>query len=169
MISCCNLKWEGPTGDRFPGGGRSAVIDTSSAPLKCTQCLLFMTLGALGRWKGALTIMACAAIFASVHRVHGDLILRSSHLENCRMALVAGKHLRMKLMTERHVSDALNFIKDGFLKGLHFMAQPAFGRRKCPLSIVARAAVSTLINRIHGHSAYSLLHRKDPHVALLAA
>jgi hypothetical protein len=85
------------------------------------------------------------------------------------MTLVASEHLCMKLMTERYVSDALDLIEDGFLKGLHFMAQPALRRRKRLLSIVACAAISPLINRIHGHPAYSLLHWKDSHVALFAA
>jgi hypothetical protein len=105
-----------------------------------------MTLIALGRRKGALTIMARSAIFAGVHRIHRDLIFGPSHLKNPRMTLVAAEYLRMKLMTERYISDALDLVENGFLKSLHFMAQPAFGGRKRLLSIVACAAVSALIN-----------------------
>jgi hypothetical protein len=113
--------------------------------------------------------MARTAIFARVHGIHGDLIFGPFHLKNSRVALVAAEYLRVKLMTERYVSDALDLIEDGLLKGLHLVAPSALRRRKCPLPVVARAAVPALINSIHGHATHSFLHLEDPHMALFAA
>ena len=145
------------------------------APLSCfskrqSLCLAgLMTLQAFGRRKCALTVMTRAAVFARINGVHRHLLLSFPHLEGPGMALIAGVYLGVELVAERDVPDAFDPVVHRLLKGLHLVALRAFRGGKGLFPVMTRAAVSPLINRVHGHTAHSLLHLKDTHMAFFAA
>ena len=72
--------------------------------------------------KSVLPVVAGTAVFPCIHGIHGHLLRRLFHLKGLWMALVTAEDLGVELMAECAIPDAFNFVGNGFLKGLHFMA-----------------------------------------------